>query len=87
MVNNAGISAEADDPRPVWEFTNANWDRTHAVNSTGVFYGVRAAAAQMIKQDAHPNGDKGWIINLASVYGLVASPNLSMFFPTYSLPI
>jgi len=28
----------------------------------------------MITQDPHPSGDRGWIINLASVLGMVASP-------------
>lgn len=28
----------------------------------------------MVKQDPHPTGDRGWIINLASIFGLVGTP-------------
>ena len=44
-----------------------------AVSTTGVFYSMRAATAQMIKQEPYPNGDRGWIVNLASVFGLVGN--------------
>ena len=37
--------------------------------------GIRAAAAQMVKQEPYPSGDRGWIVNLASVFGLVAFPH------------
>ena len=72
-VNNAGIAHEASKPKPIWEVTDENWEKTMAVNTTGVFYGLRAATAQMIKQEPNANGDRGWVVNLASVYGLVAS--------------
>lgn len=42
-------------------------------NVDGVFYGTKYAAAQMITQDPLPNGDRGWILNACSVYGLVGS--------------
>ncbi len=74
MVNNAGIAMESSDPLPIWEVPNDRWSKTLAVNGNGVFYGVRAAAKQMITQEPHPSGDRGWIINLASVLGMVASP-------------
>jgi NAD(P)-dependent dehydrogenase (short-subunit alcohol dehydrogenase family) len=80
MVNNAGIALEASDPKPIWEVTNDRWDKTISVNATGVFYGCRAAAKQMIGQDAHPSGDRGWIINLGSVVGFVASPKSGRFW-------
>jgi NAD(P)-dependent dehydrogenase (short-subunit alcohol dehydrogenase family) len=74
MVNNAGVAIEASGPKPIWEVSNERWDKTISVNATGVFYGCRAAAKQMISQDPHPSGDRGWIINLGSVLGLVGSP-------------
>jgi len=80
MINNAGISVEAEDPQPVWEISNAKWEKQHSVNSHGVFYGVRAAAAQMVKQDPLAGGDRGWIINLASIYGMVGSPMAGKLF-------
>jgi len=78
MVNNAGINGGADEPKPIWEFSNAIWDKTLAINASGVYYGVRAAAAQMIKQDPHANGDRGWIINLSSILGLVGTQHSGM---------
>jgi NAD(P)-dependent dehydrogenase (short-subunit alcohol dehydrogenase family) len=80
MVNNAGIAPEASDPQAIWEVTNDRWDKTMSVNATGVFYGCRAAAKQMISQDAHPSGDRGWIINLGSVVAFVASPKAGRFW-------
>ena len=70
MVNNAGVCLESQSPRPIWDFPLEHWDKDIAVNATGVFLGCKYASAQMIKQDPHPCGDRGWIINLSSVYGL-----------------
>lgn len=72
-VNNAGIVVEPTNPKPVWETDPKAWDTTMAVNTTGVFYGIRSASAQMITQEPNENGDRGWIVNLASVFGLVAA--------------
>ena len=44
-----------------------------SLNSTGVFLGTKHACAQMLKQDPHSSGDRGWIINTASILGLVAA--------------
>ena len=74
MVNNAGIAPESPAPHAIWEAELGTWEKTFAVNSTGVFLGSRYATAQMIKQEPHSSGDQGWVINLASIYGLVASP-------------
>lgn len=77
-MNNAGIVVEPTDPKPVWEVTADQWEKTMAVNSTGVFNGIHAASAQMIIQDPYPNGDRGWIVNLASIFGVVAFPTACM---------
>src|ERR1700733_597089 len=82
MVNNAGIASEAADPCPIWEVTNDRWDKTMSVNASGVFYGCRAAAKQMISQDPHPSGDRGWIINLSSILGQVGAPGTGKSFLT-----
>lgn len=60
-VNNAGIEAtqEATARLPV-----ATWERTIAVNLSGVFYCMRAEIVAM-------RGRKGVIVNLASVLGTV----------------
>lgn len=76
MVNCAGVSTdrETDVPPPIWESRTDTWDFVMKINCGGVFNGTRAASAQMVKQDPLPTGDRGWIINLASVFGLVGSP-------------
>lgn len=73
MVNNAGIAMEAGEHgnRPVWEFDEGAFAKTLDVNVKGVFLGTKFASRQMKGQEPHESGDRGWIINLASVYGLV----------------
>jgi NAD(P)-dependent dehydrogenase (short-subunit alcohol dehydrogenase family) len=68
MVNNAGIGIT--NPLPVWDLPVERWDRMQDINCKGVFLGIKYASKQMISQDAHASGDKGWIINAASVLGL-----------------
>lgn len=72
LVNNAGISIEAGRaPKKVHETPDETWDVTMAVNTRSVFLGCKYACAQMIKQEALPSGDRGWIVNISSIYGLV----------------
>ncbi|KAJ5459200.1 NAD(P)-binding protein [Penicillium desertorum] len=73
MVNNAGVAWEGKDPKPIWDFPQDTWDKDIAINSTGVFLGCIYATAQMIKQSPLPCGDRGWILNLSSVFGLQGS--------------
>lgn len=77
MVNNAGIAIEAWAPQPIWEFSEDTWDKTLLINAKGVFLGCKYAAAQMVKQEPREEwgGDRGWIVNLASVLGLGGSTN------------
>jgi NAD(P)-dependent dehydrogenase (short-subunit alcohol dehydrogenase family) len=75
MVNNAGIAAEGTKPSPIWDSDLEAYDKTIAVNQNGVFYGCKYASKQMLSQNAHESGDQGWIINTASILGLVASPS------------
>jgi NAD(P)-dependent dehydrogenase (short-subunit alcohol dehydrogenase family) len=65
MVNNAGISMV----RPSEELKPEDWQRALETDLFGVFYGCQSAARQMIAQ-----GTGGCIVNLTSVYGLVAAP-------------
>lgn len=71
MVNNAGIGLEVRNSLPIYETPDSIFDTTMAVNSRGVFLGCKYAAQQMITQNPYPSGDRGWIINIASVLGLV----------------
>jgi NAD(P)-dependent dehydrogenase (short-subunit alcohol dehydrogenase family) len=60
--NNAGIEGTLG---PCGECTEENWDRTIAINLTGVFLCCKAEIAQFLKQGG------GVIVNTASVAGLV----------------
>jgi NAD(P)-dependent dehydrogenase (short-subunit alcohol dehydrogenase family) len=81
MVNNAGITLEMGDHdfRPVWEYEETVFEKTMDVNIKGVFLGIKYASKQMIVQEPGPNGDRGWIINLASVFGLNGGPGVGEF--------
>lgn len=41
------------------------------VNARSVFLGSKYAIKQMLNQEPHASGDRGWIINVASIAGLV----------------
>lgn len=72
LVNNAGISIEARrPPAGIHETPEEVWDVTMAVNAKSVFLGSKYAIAQMLQQDLHPSGHRGWIINMSSIFGLV----------------
>lgn len=73
MINNAGFALEARAPAPIWKTEIETFTKTQTVNVHGVFYGIKYASAQMIKQDPLPCGDRGWILNAASIYGLVGT--------------
>ncbi|KAF5686908.1 hypothetical protein FCIRC_2599 [Fusarium circinatum] len=77
MVNNAGVAMEAKDPQPIWSFDQTVFEKDININVVGVLLGCKYASAQMIKQDPLPCGDRGWILNTASVLGLVGSPGIA----------
>ncbi len=58
MVNNAGIGYLM---KPIVEMQQSDWDAVLGVNLRGVFFGIKHAAIQMIRQ-----GDGGRIINIGS---------------------
>ncbi len=67
MVNNAGIG-----PRNLVKTadqTLEDWEKVIAVNQTGVFYCMKLALQQMLKQEY------GNIVNVSSLAGLIASAN------------
>ncbi|KAF5541985.1 hypothetical protein FMEXI_7684 [Fusarium mexicanum] len=77
MVNNAGVAMEAKDPQPIWSFDQTVFEKDLNINVVGVLLGCKYASAQMIEQDPLPCGDRGWILNTASVFGLVGSPGIA----------
>ncbi|PYH88712.1 putative short-chain dehydrogenase [Aspergillus ellipticus CBS 707.79] len=72
LVNNAGISVEARDPLPLDLTPEESWDLTMKINARSVFLGTKFAITQMLAQDPHPSGDRGWIINISSIMGGIA---------------
>lgn len=44
-----------------------------AVNGKSIWLGCKYVIGQMLKQEPHSSGDRGWIINLSSIFGLVGS--------------
>ncbi|KAL6716498.1 hypothetical protein ACLMJK_006065 [Lecanora helva] len=72
MVNNAGI---VPPPSMIHETSEESWDRAMEINARSVFLGSKHAITQMLKQEPHPSGHRGWIVNTASIAGVVAVPN------------
>jgi NAD(P)-dependent dehydrogenase (short-subunit alcohol dehydrogenase family) len=58
MINNAGLII----PGSLLDLSPEEFDRVHAVNARGVYFGTQAAANDMIERD-----DPGCIINTASI--------------------
>ena len=69
LVNNAGIQHVA----PVETFPPEKWDDIVAVNLTAAFHAIRAAVAPMKARRW------GRIVNIASVHGLIASPDKAAY--------
>lgn len=65
LVNNAGIFH----PGGVVDETEEGWARMISVNQTGVFYGMKAAAPELLK------AGNAAIVNISSLYGLIGSPD------------
>lgn len=73
-MNNAGISVEARTPAVLHLTDESTWDLTMRVNVKSVFLGCKYALAQMLEQEPHSSGDRGWIINISSIMGMIAGP-------------
>ncbi len=61
-INNAGI---AGDSAPIGDYSIEAWDKTIAINLSGVFYGMKHQINAMLKNEG------GTIINMASILGKV----------------
>lgn len=84
MVNNAGISVESTHEKVTkcHETSEEDFDKTMNVNTKGVFLGCKYALRQLVERqepvdwdgrgiDAQDRWDRGWIVNTASIQGLV----------------
>ena len=70
LVNNAGISGSAEQDF----YCTEAWHRIMAVNTTGVFFGLKHAIPAMIA-----NGG-GSIVNLSSIAGIIGSEHVHMAY-------
>lgn len=70
MVNNAGVARNQD----FLEIKESDFDEIIGINLKGAFFGVQAAARQMIAQ-----GGGGVIVNMSSVNALLAIPSLATY--------
>jgi NAD(P)-dependent dehydrogenase (short-subunit alcohol dehydrogenase family) len=70
VVNNAGILTGG---KPSHEIDDATWDMVIAINLTGVFRISRATVPHLIARGG------GRIINIASVAGLIGTPNFGHY--------
>lgn len=70
MVNNAGIARNQD----FLEITEKDFDEVIGINLKGAFFGVQAAAKQMVAQKSG-----GVIINMSSVNAHLAIPALATY--------
>jgi NAD(P)-dependent dehydrogenase (short-subunit alcohol dehydrogenase family) len=69
LVNNAGVGP----PNPAVDVTEADFDRTMAINVKGLFFASQAAGRVMIRQG------HGRIVNLGSQAGFVALPTEAVY--------
>ncbi|PSS60533.1 short-chain dehydrogenase [Ensifer sp. NM-2] len=69
LVNNAGINMN----KPTLELDPEEWRRAMTVNLDGTFYCAREAAFRMKVRAS------GSIVNISSIYGLVAAPNRAAY--------
>lgn len=74
VVNNAGIAVNV----PTLELSIEDWRKALDVNLTGVFLCCQAAARRMVPQRS------GVIVNLSSIYGVVAAPDRLAYCATKS---
>ncbi len=66
VINNAGIEGSA---KPVWATSQGSYQKLMEVNFFGVVHSTRAFLPQMLESD------KGAIVNVSSIFGLVGTPN------------
>lgn len=89
MCNYAGIAAETSRGGGfrVHDMPTEDFDRTMAINSRGVWLSCKYALKQMLEQEpresnARGERTRGWIVNAASMFGVVGSANTPCYTPS-----
>jgi NAD(P)-dependent dehydrogenase (short-subunit alcohol dehydrogenase family) len=70
LFNNAGVIAAG----PIWKATAQDWAWVFGVNVNGVANGIRSFVPAMLER-----GEPAWVVNTASVAGLVCPPDLAVY--------
>ncbi len=71
LCNNAGVGEQHTS---ILDLSEHEWDRVFAINTKGVFLGIKYGAAAMLKSN-----QGGSIINTASVAGIVGNPGYTAY--------
>lgn len=65
----------------IHEVPESMFDMTMAVNVKSCFLASKYTISQMLRQEKLSSGDRGWIINLSSIFGIVGGANMgSLYF-------
>ena len=75
VVNAAGTTHRA----PSTEVSLEDWERVIRVNLTGTFLTCREAGRAMVAQEPRENGERGCIVNIASIGTFVALPDTAAY--------
>lgn len=75
VFNNAGVGAGG----LVWENSEEDWEWVLGVNLWGAIHGVRVFVPVMLECAAKDPAYQGWIVNTASMAGLLNSPALGIY--------
>lgn len=59
-----------------------NLERDWSINVRGVWLLCKFALRQMLTQPPHASGDRGWIVNISSVAGLIGLPGYTTYAAT-----
>ncbi len=75
VFNNAGVGSGG----LIWENTLRDWDWVMGVNVWGVIHGLRAFVPRMLASAKGDAGYTGYIVNTASMAGLLNAPNMGIY--------
>lgn len=75
VIANAGIVHSCD----VLDLTEEDFDRVLRVNLKGVFLTGQLAARVMVKQTPDTHGQRGTVINMSSVNGVMTIPDIASY--------
>ncbi|MEZ4677644.1 MAG: SDR family oxidoreductase [Caldilineaceae bacterium] len=70
LVNNAGVNFA----KPFLETTPADWERVISIDLRATFFLTQLACKQFLTQVPQPHGQRGSIVNIASVHSIAAFP-------------